>query len=113
MANTWTMYEGKRITMTFDQVGVSDKAPKWAGQEWTITLRNGRKRMTFPYYGGGFASDPTADDVVGSLASDADALDMSFPQWCDEYGCDADSISDHRTFLACRKIGKRFRNLVA
>ena len=29
MPNTYTMHDGKRITMAADQVGVSDGAPKW------------------------------------------------------------------------------------
>lgn len=113
MANTWTMHDGKRITMTHDQVGVSESAPEWARQEWRVTLRRDGRRMTFPYYGGGSASDPTADDVVECLASDASACDVSFSEWCGDYGYDEDSRSAERTYRACRKIGARFRKFLS
>lgn len=113
MPNTYTMHEGKRITMTAEQVGVSDGAPEWARQEWRVTLRNGRKRMTFPYYGGGAAMDPSADEVVEDLAMNAGALSVSFDEWCMEYGYDTDSRSAERTYRACRKIGARFARLTA
>ena len=112
MPNTWTMYEDKRVTMTCEQVGVSPDAPDWAAQEWRITLRHDGRRMSFPYYGGGAASDPTADDVVETIAMDAHALAVSFEEWCDEYGYDTDSRSAERTYRACRKLGARFVRLV-
>jgi len=113
MPNTYTMHDGKRITMAADQVGVSDGAPEWAAQQWNITLRHGRKRMSFPYYGGGMASDPTADDVVETLTLDSHALSVSFEEWCDDYGYDSDSRSAEATYRACRKLGERFARLLA
>ena len=114
MPNTYTVHDGKRITMTADQVGVSDSAPEWAKQQWNITLRHGRKRMTFPYYGGGLASAPSADDVVENIAIDGDsALESSFVEWCDYYGYDADSRSAEQTYRACRRLGERFARFIA
>lgn len=113
MSNTYTVQDGKRVTMTYDQVGVADGAPDWAKQQWNITLRHGRKRMTFPYYGGGMASDPSADDVVETLTLDGYALSVSFDDWCDEYGYDTDSRSAFQTYKACRRLGERFARLLA
>ena len=113
MPNTYTIHDGQRITMTYDQVGVNANAPEWAKQQWNITLRNGRKRMTFPYYGGGAASDPTVSDVVETLTLDGYALSVSFEEWCAEYGYDTDSRSAESTYRACRKLGARFAHLVA
>lgn len=114
MPNTYTMYGGKRITMTADQVGVQDGAPSWAEQQWNITLRHGRKRMTFPYYGGGAASDPTADEVIDDMASNAAALEYHcFHAWAADYGYDADSRSAEQTYRACRKLGERFNRFLA
>ena len=113
MPNTYTIHNDKRITMTVDQIGVSDNAPEWAKQEWRVTLRNGRKRMTLPYYGGGAASDPSADDVVETLVLDSYALDVTLDEWCNEFGYDTDSRSAESTYRACRRIAKRFATFVA
>lgn len=113
MPNTYTLHDGKRVTMTADAVGVAEGAPEWAAQQWNITLRHGRKRMTFPYYGGGAASDPSADDVVETLTLDGYALSVSFDEWCDEYGYDTDSRSALQTYKACRRLGERFARLLA
>ena len=114
MANTWTMHDGKRITMTYDQVGVGEKAPEWAQQEWRVTLRRDGRRMTLPYYGGGSASDPTADDVVECLASDASACEVSFGEWCDDFGYGSGQIAEaERIYKASRRIGARFRKFLA
>lgn len=106
------MHNGKRVTMTSDQRGVSDGAPIWAKQEWRVTLRHNGRRMTFPYYGGGSASDPTCDDVVESLTMDASALSQDFAEWCDEFGYDVDSRQAHKTYNACRSLGKRFTRMM-
>jgi hypothetical protein len=113
MPNTYTMHDGKRIGMTADAVGVADGAPEWAKQQWNVTLRHGRRRMSFPFYGGGAASDPTADDVVESLILDGSASSASFEDWCADYGLDTDSRSDLATYRACRRLGERFARLLA
>jgi hypothetical protein len=112
MPNTYAIHDGKRITMTSDQRGVSERAPIWAKQEWRVTLRHNGKRMTFPYYGGGAASDPSADDVVESLTMDASALSQDFAEWCVDLGYDVDSRQAHKTYNACRSIGKRFSRMM-
>jgi hypothetical protein len=113
MPNTYTVHDGKRVTMTADQVGVADSAPEWAKQQWNITLRHGRKRMSFPFYGGGAVSDPSADDVVETLTMDGYALSVSFEEWCGEYGYDTDSRNALATYRACRRLGERFARLLA
>ena len=110
--NTWTMHNDKRITMKLDQRGVGELAPAWAKQEWRVTLRHDGRSMSFPYYGGGMASDPTADDVVESLVMDSTALSDDFEEWAYEHGYDEDSRMAHDTFMACRKLAKRFHRLL-
>lgn len=113
MPNTWTMYEGKRVTLTYDQVGVSDGAPDWAKQEWRVTLRHNGKRMTFAYYGGAMAGNPNAEDVVADLAMNSSTVDMTFDDWCSDYGYDTDSRSALETYKLCARLGKRFDRLMA
>ena len=48
---------------------------------------------------------PCAADVIYSLLSDAEAADMSFNDWCDNFGYSSDSISAFITYQQCSTIG--------
>lgn len=49
-----------------------------------LTIINGQE---FDYYTGSLvAKKPSLDDVLSSLLLDADAIDLDFYSWCDEYG---------------------------
>lgn len=48
---------------------------------------------------------PCAADVIYSLLSDAEAADMSFNGWCDNFGYSSDSISAFNTYQQCSTIG--------
>lgn len=50
---------------------------------------------------------PERADVVACLVCDSEALDYSFQDWCDNYGCDSDSISALETYNECCKIGRK------
>ncbi len=49
---------------------------------------------------------PHAADVLYSLCMDAQAINQSFSDWCDELGSDSDSISALNTYQACERIGR-------
>lgn len=55
---------------------------------------------------------PSAAGVLYSLLSDAEAGDMSFSEWCGEFGCDNDSIKALNIYKQCeetaRALGKVF-----
>lgn len=52
------------------------------------------------------AKAPDAASVIHSLLLDSDAAEMSFQNWCDNYGYDSDSISAFNTYQACEKIAQ-------
>ena len=68
--------------------------------------------MSFPYYGGGAASDPDIVDVLQSLTSDGYAQSLPFVEWCAEYGYDSDSRRAERLYRECRSLGRRFGRLL-
>ena len=49
---------------------------------------------------------PGVASVLHSLMLDAQALDQSFADWCDDLGYDDDSISAFDTYRACCENGK-------
>ena len=53
-----------------------------------------------------YTAPPTQASVLYCLLSDADALDYSFDEWCDNLGYDSDSIKANSMYEACREIAR-------
>ena len=101
------------ITMASDFHGRYE-LPDWpeGTTSWRCTLRpaSGR-RMTVPFYmGPALTGEPTIEDVMSCLVSDATSYDNSptFHEWCSEWGIDLDDRAEvrtaTRTHTACAKI---------
>lgn len=72
-----------------------------------LAVINGQE---FDYYTGSLvAKEPSLDDVLSSLLLDADAIDLDFYSWCDEYGYTPSKESEF-TYQSClnntRKLQK-------
>jgi hypothetical protein len=66
---------------------------------YRVTLKRGRRQLTTPFgMGRALCREPTAEDVLQSLLSDASSADESFEDWCGEYGYDTDSRKAERTY---------------
>lgn len=52
---------------------------------------------------------PKLDDVLHSLVMDADACEMSFDEWCDNFGSSTDSRKALETYLACQENTGKLR----
>lgn len=52
---------------------------------------------------------PHPADLLYSLTRDAEACDMSFGTWCNEFGCDTDSRKALETYEACQRDGDKLR----
>lgn len=92
--------------------------------DFSVTLKlPGGQCLTVPYFSGiGHADEasmkrrgdfatlkpnmPTAADVLYCLALDAEAADMTFEQWVDEFGW-TDPKTAYSTYQACDTNGKR------
>jgi hypothetical protein len=83
---------------------------------WTVTLRNGTKRMTFPFYvgSGHNGAEPKINDVMDCLLSDASGYENSrdFEEWCSEYGYDTDSRKAEKIYKACEKEFEKLKNFL-
>ena len=54
---------------------------------------------------------PEIDDVLYCLVMDCSACDMSFDDWCFDFGYDTDSRKALETYLTCQNNGTRIRKL--
>lgn len=76
--------------------------PAWAdfGANWyRVTLKRRRRTLVTPFgMGEAHTSEPTAEDVLECLLSDASGADQDFEQWAGEYGYDTDSRKAEQTY---------------
>jgi hypothetical protein len=88
--------------------GYSGTWPVWARQAWTVTLRSRSGKTTrVGYFGGGAVGNPSITDVMESLALDARLGGLTFEDYCDETGDDADSIKALSNFRECKRMRAR------
>ena len=74
---------------------------------WKVKLSMGPKRLTVPFYTGpGCKGEPSAADVLACIVSDALAGEMSFHEFCREFGYDDDSRKAKATHRACQGMAK-------
>lgn len=92
--------------------GFDPQANAW---DVTLTVDNGREMRTetFAYYtGSAITEDPSAADVLYALILEADALDLTFGEWCGEFGYDEDSRKALDLYVQCQENGRRVRALL-
>jgi hypothetical protein len=54
---------------------------------------------------------PTLEDVLYSLIADSRAAELSFGDWCDEYGYEEDSISAFYIYRECCETAKKLKTI--
>jgi hypothetical protein len=82
---------------------------------WRCILRCGGRRMTVPFsQGPAISREPTVEDVLDCLASDAAGYEnaLCFEDWAHEYGYDADSRKAEHTFNAVKRSAEKLRQLL-
>lgn len=55
---------------------------------------------------------PALRDVLYSLVLDAEALDMSFDDWCETFGYDTDSRKAEATYRMCCELGHQLAAII-
>ena len=96
----------------------------WKHDLWTVTIGQGSKEWTTEYKTGtGHRAKPRTQwyqprpvkpskaSIVHSLMLDAEALDQSFTDWCDNFGYSNDSLQAFDTYRACCTIGEKMRKI--
>lgn len=54
---------------------------------------------------------PHPAGVLYGLLLDGEAAHMSFPDWCDNYGSDPDSMKAHQTYMSCCETGQKLEKM--
>lgn len=81
---------------------------------WTCTLTYWGRGIEIPFYmgKGHHGAEPELNDVLSAMFRDADALEMSFQEFCGEFGYDDDSIKAFKTYNACVANAKDLQYLL-
>lgn len=79
-------------------------------QHWHVTLVYGNREMSLFYSGGELADEPTTEDVLSCVASDA--TDETFDDWCSDFGYDTDSRRALATYEGCREQTEQAKSLL-
>lgn len=81
-------------------------------QNWRVTLKFGRRRMSLDFFGGGSVSEPDATTVLASCCIDVSGIDQDFDSWCGDFGYDPDSRAADRIYKACKKLEPKLRRFL-
>jgi hypothetical protein len=93
--------------------GEARRAPSWrAPNNWRVTLRMARRQLTVDFYGGAGITKPTAADVLYSLCLDAVGGEMSFEQFCTDFGYDETSQAAAELHALCVTQAEKVRNFL-
>jgi hypothetical protein len=91
------------------------KLDEWqqSANGYSVTLVFQGRRMTVDFFmGSAHTKEPTSYDVLYCVLSDASVLDMSFEDFCGDFGYDLDSRKAEQTYKACKKSGTKLRKLL-
>lgn len=104
-----------KVTMTAEW---ADENPNMSvmpegSTHWKCVLSYKGRRMTVHFsMGPAHHKEPTAEDVLDCLFSDASSADESFEEWCGCYGYDTDSRKAELTYKAVQKQTAGLRRLL-
>lgn len=95
------------------------KRPPWLGKEgicghhYRVTLSKQNKRITFDFFGSiddakAGQLSVTPYDVLACISGDVNCPE-TFVDYCDEYGCNTDSISALQDFRRILKFARKLR----
>ena len=100
------------------KVEFSDKECPWEKQvpgtnSWKVTLYRKGKQMTVDFYTGPALGEPReAHEIMDCLLSDAQSGEMSFSEFCREFGYDEDSRRAERIHKECEKSAEKTRRFL-
>lgn len=92
--------------MSYNQV---DPIYPWAYRSWSVTITLDDRSFSFFFSGGQAVLRPTIADVVSSLCLDMQSGEMSYGEFCREFGLDPEDEDDYETWLACREAAPKVR----
>jgi hypothetical protein len=105
---------GIQITARLVAANPNMQAPMPGATHWAVTLTHGSSEAVDAYFSQGSAicAEPTAADVLSCLILDARCGEMSFEEFCGDFGYDEDSRTAYRTWETCAAVTLRIQRFL-
>jgi len=102
------------ITSTFTYGNNVKNLDDWQkdANPWTITLKNGTKKMTVPYFTGQAVEMIKTEDVLWCLVSDANMTADGFDWFCSCYGYSDDSRKAETLYKQCEQTRRKLEKFL-
>lgn len=102
-----------KIDFGIKYVGRTVRDDNWQCDEWECTIEIDDQNYVIPYYMGigHSGEEPEMEDVLDCLLSDARAGEMTFDEFCNEFGYDNDSIKILNAYKECKKTADKLSHL--
>lgn len=119
-----TEFNIEALPVQITYVGEAVRDNNWKCDQWRVSMANKAGYWSTDYFTGlGFRKatskhpgfnqpkpvKPKIADVLYSLFMDANAANLNFSDWCDEYGYSDDSIKALNTYKQCLEIATALR----
>jgi len=114
-------FDIESLPVTISYVGET-KRNNWECDQWVVAITSKQGTYHTDYFTGlglrtkpkqswleARPKKPTIAEVMHSLILDAEAVDYSFSDWCDNFGYSDDSLQALDTYRACCKTGDAMR----
>lgn len=105
-----------RTDITYGNNVSWDTLDNWQKESnpWTVVLRYGKRRMSFPFWTGQACNEPGCFDAAYCVVSDSQGVENSgsFEAWCLEYGYDTDSRTAERIYKQCLRQARNLQRLL-
>lgn len=91
------------------------KMEEWhlTANQYTVKLTYKGRSLTTPYFTGKtWNREPNAADVLSSLISDTSVGEMTFEEYCSDFGLDRDSRKAFTTWKACVQVAGKMRRFL-
>lgn len=114
MQSIKTFVRNNGLKMTCEQVDENKNNKGWrnANHYKCIITKGNRQMTTYFSMGYGLKGNPKIEDVINAIAIDATAMDMSYQDFCHEFGYDSYDKEPKKLYNACVKNGKSLERLV-
>ena len=101
------------IKLTYAYIGYDTDSNMAKMNTYKCKLTYNKKSMNFNYSMGIALTenDITIDSCLYSLILDADSIEYTFNEFCDNFGYDSDSIKANNIYKACIKTSKQLNRL--
>ena len=106
-----TLLENIKLTYTYIGYDTDSNMAKMNTYKCKLTYNNKSMNFNYSIVISLTKNDITIDNCLYSLLLDADSIDYTFNEFCDNFGYNHDSMKANKIYKACIKTSKQLNRL--